>query len=191
MARGPHDEAPRGVQLECLRLAQTHYPERMGLAVVAHPPAVFWLLWAAAQPFLVREGKGGKGGKEAKEGRGEGAGGGGGGGGHGPGGRTWTASAPSSPPPPPLTHPHPPAPSRTLCSLQDPVTKAKVVFAHDPPAVMQALAPHVDAGHVYELLGGAKPEAAWCPVAHETHQVALQGRRDAELEALRAAGAEA
>ena len=98
MARGPHDEAPRGVQLECLRLAQTHYPERMGLAVVAHPPAVFWLLWAAAQPFLVREGKGGKGGKEAKEGRGEGAGGGGGGRvpGAGPG-----LPAPRRPRPPP------------------------------------------------------------------------------------------
>lgn len=45
-------EPPLALQIECLRIVQAHYPERMGLAVVCHPPTVFWLIWRAIQPFL-------------------------------------------------------------------------------------------------------------------------------------------
>lgn len=46
------EEPPLHLQLECLRIVQAHYPERMGLALVCHPPYPFWLLWRAMQPFL-------------------------------------------------------------------------------------------------------------------------------------------
>ena len=39
-------------RVEAIRLAQAHYPERLGLAVVAHPPLLFWALWKSLQPFL-------------------------------------------------------------------------------------------------------------------------------------------
>ena len=45
-------EPPLSLQVECLRIVQAHYPERMGLAVVCHPPTLFWLIWRAIQPFL-------------------------------------------------------------------------------------------------------------------------------------------
>lgn len=45
-------EPPLALQIECLRIVQAHYPERMGLAVVCHPPTLFWLIWRAIQPFL-------------------------------------------------------------------------------------------------------------------------------------------
>ena len=55
MAKTPDTvEPPLALQIECLRLAQAHYPERLGLAVVCHPPTVFWIMWRALQPFLVR-----------------------------------------------------------------------------------------------------------------------------------------
>ena len=43
---------PVQAQLEAVRIAQRHYPERLGLAVVTNPPLLFWALWRAAQPFL-------------------------------------------------------------------------------------------------------------------------------------------
>ena len=30
-------------------LAQSHYPERLALAVLSRPPTLFWLAWTAAQ----------------------------------------------------------------------------------------------------------------------------------------------
>ncbi|KAK9842519.1 hypothetical protein WJX81_004091 [Elliptochloris bilobata] len=39
-------------RVECLRLAQAHYPERLALAVICRPPTLFWLMWTASQPFL-------------------------------------------------------------------------------------------------------------------------------------------
>ena len=39
-------------QIEAVRVAQQHYPERLGLAVVANPPRLFWVLWKALQPIL-------------------------------------------------------------------------------------------------------------------------------------------
>ena len=39
-------------QVEAVRIAQCHYPERLALAVVANPPRLFWVLWKAIQPIL-------------------------------------------------------------------------------------------------------------------------------------------
>ena len=39
-------------RVEAIRLAQAHYPERLALAVVCHPPMLFWALWRSVQPFL-------------------------------------------------------------------------------------------------------------------------------------------
>lgn len=32
-----------------VELAQSHYPERLALAVLSRPPTLFWLAWSAAQ----------------------------------------------------------------------------------------------------------------------------------------------
>eukprot|EP00884_Botryococcus_braunii_P016464 jgi/Botrbrau1/3500/Bobra.341_2s0030.1 len=39
-------------RISCLRVAQLHYPERMGLTVVTRPATLFWILWYGMQPFL-------------------------------------------------------------------------------------------------------------------------------------------
>ena len=39
-------------RVEAIRIAQAHYPERLGLGVVAHPPLLFWALWSSLKPFI-------------------------------------------------------------------------------------------------------------------------------------------
>ena len=39
-------------RVEAIRIGQAHYPERLGLSVVAHPPLLFWALWNSVKPFI-------------------------------------------------------------------------------------------------------------------------------------------
>lgn len=43
---------PFSVSLETMNILQSHYPERLGLAIVTQAPTVFKMLWTAIGPFL-------------------------------------------------------------------------------------------------------------------------------------------
>ena len=49
--RGQTWRAHAQTRVEAVRLAQAHYPERLGLAVVCNPPMLFWALLAHAAPL--------------------------------------------------------------------------------------------------------------------------------------------
>ena len=51
----PKNSPPFAVTKQSINILQSHYPERLGHAVIAKPPCIFNLAWNAFYPFLDRE----------------------------------------------------------------------------------------------------------------------------------------
>ena len=51
----PKNSPPFAVTKQSINILQSHYPERLGHAVIARPPCIFNLAWNAFYPFLDRE----------------------------------------------------------------------------------------------------------------------------------------
>ena len=51
----PKNSPPFAVTKHSINVLQSHYPERLGHAVLAKPPCIFNLAWNAFYPFLDRD----------------------------------------------------------------------------------------------------------------------------------------
>ena len=48
----PKNSPPFAVTKHSINVLQSHYPERLGFAVIAKPPCIFKLVWNGLYPFL-------------------------------------------------------------------------------------------------------------------------------------------